>query len=356
MPGRRCFQCFVTARANGVPGLLEKNADAPQLAENEVAPAPCKGDINVGVTRRVGSRVLQAIGRLGKQRASGGFTDEVGQISAPKSVAKLVSVPLETIKQGASWAIKGIYEHQVVHIGMRCLDETLSGGGLLEFPRGKGALLKERLFHDLLTGARDFQSLPSSDVSAAQPDLRRLTLVQAVRLRVLVMSNFGGNCSSGSHASFIQSLEAQVCEKLGDRLCGNKLRVNKSDKSELAKLGREALLMIAVGGVMTASDWFCWWPPLSLGEQRIYINVKSLSASSKFPSGGVLEFSNYSKPDFNDASGKCIWMDWQLKLQRQISGLCTEAPRRHNGCLGALVSEDVLQAGRDRLRSSDRQN
>merc|ERR1719210_428436 len=87
------------------------------------------------------------------------------------------------------WRIKGVYDHQVLKAGLRRLDiEWTSGAtGLFDLPRGKDGsalLFRESLFRDLLAGKIQLQSVPVNDVSAAQNDIKRLSLLQLLHLRV----------------------------------------------------------------------------------------------------------------------------------------------------------------------------
>jgi len=236
-------------------------------------------------------------------------------------------VPLESPTGGSSWIVRNVYEHQVMHIGIRRLDELLPDDNLLEFPVGRGSLLKPSLFKAVLSKQRDLRSLPDSDIIAAQRDVYRLSLVQAVRLRVMLLGNSTIAPGSTCLAAFIDALDNSIFIKLGERLCGSDTGITKED---MPKLAREALLMIAVSSVFD-SCWWCWWPPLSSGEQRMFLNTQSLTLTSAFPAGGVLELKNYSKPDFNDASGKSKWLDWQIKRQASVTDLSTEPPRRASG-------------------------
>lgn len=301
-----------------------------------------------GGSERVGGRVLQAISRLGKQRKSGGFLGEEGRISASDAkVSALKCLPVQEIKAGMVWAIKGVYERQAVCVGLRCLDELWSGNGLLDFPSGRKVLMKEGLFRDLFTSKRSFQSIPKNDLAAAQPDLQRLSLVQALRLRLILLDSASQHTSAGM--GFAESLDRVLFERLGEKLAGSTLQANKVD---CVKLGCEAVMMVAASCTISRSHWWSWWPALSSGEQRVFFDAKTFSISTAFPGTCVLEFANYSKPDFNDASGGSQWMDWQIKTVFHESELSKEPPRRGKVGIAGLVSPDVLKNGRERLRSS----
>merc|ERR1712048_517346 len=97
---------------------------------------------------------------------------------------------------------------------------------------------------------------------------------------------------------------------LGEKLTASTLQATKAD---LAKIGREAVLMVAASRVISESNWWSWWPALSSGEQRVFFDAQTFSISTTFPAACVLEFANFSKPDFNDAAGGSQWMDWQIR-------------------------------------------
>jgi len=294
---------------------------------------------------RVGGRVLQAISRLGHQRKSGGFIGEEGRISASDAkVSSLKCLPLQEIKPGMLWAIKGVYERQAVCVGLRCLDELWCGNGLFDFPSGKKALMKEGLFRDVFALKRSFQSIPKNDLAAAQPDLQRLSLVQALRLRVILLDSASQHSSAG--LGFAESLDRVLFELLGGRLTGSTLQASKAD---LVKIGSEAVMMVAASRVISRSHWWSWWPALSSGEQRVFFDARTFSVSTTFPATCVLEFANFSKPDFNDAAGGSQWMDWQIKTMFKESELSKVPPRRGKVGIAGLVSPEVLKDGRERL-------
>jgi len=339
--GNRCQQC-ASSKAKTLDNATDKNCPDP-----EVEPlAPPKA-------RPQGEKVLKAIARMGKQRPSGGFNSEEGRYSASnvKAVPVMMAPPVETIKDGL-WAIKGIYEHQGLKIGIRRLDQLWAGDGLDSYPKGKGALLKEKLFKSLLSGELEIQSIQGNDISAAQPDIQRLSLVQLLRLRVILIDyvpSGASGLSSGAGEAFIRTLDSILFEKLGHRIAS--AGIVSSEQCSLSSLGREAMMMMGAAGAVTSPQWWAWWVPGS-DKQRVFFDAQNFTIADTFPADGVLEITIFSKPDTNDSTGMLRWMDWQVRKITKEADLNPEPPRK-NGNVGGLVSEEVLQAGRARLKSTD---
>jgi len=272
-----------------IDNATDKNSPDPEtdpLAPTSVPEAPRPP------ARPRGEKVLKAMARMGKQRPSGRFNSEEGRYSASHVKAKAAPVmmapPVESINDGL-WAIKGIYEHQGLKIGLRRLDELWAGVDLDKYPTGKGGLLKEKLFRNLFSGEMQIQAIPANDLSAAQPDIQRLSLVQLLRLRVILLDfvpSGGGGLSSGASEAFIRTLDTLLFEKLGQRI--GSAGLISSEPSCFAALGREAMMM----------------------------------------------------------------MDWQVRKIAKEGDLNPEPPRKNGGVAG-LVSEEALQSGRARLKSTD---
>lgn len=94
------------------------------------------------------------------------------------------------------------------------------GSGDLNFPRrpnGTALMLKQSLFERLLAGKTPLSSIPASDVSAAQGDLRHLSLEQLLTL-LSTQGDAPTGPSSGSHGSFWNATETLLLERLAKRL------------------------------------------------------------------------------------------------------------------------------------------
>lgn len=346
--GNRCQQC-TSSNANGAAGdAADKDCPAPDFTPTPAASAP-----GTPQSRPKGEKVLKAMARMGNQRPEGGFDSEEGRYSASnlKTVPVMMVPPVESIKDGL-WAIKGIYEHQGMKIGLRRLDQIWAGVGLDSYPAGRGALLKENLFRNLFSGEMQIQSIPGNDISAAQPDIQRLSLVQLLRLRVILIDfvpSGAGGLSSGASEAFIRTLDGILFEKLGQHL--ESVGTISSKPSNFASLGREAMMMMCAAGAVTSPRWWAWWVPGS-DKQRVFFDAQNYTIAETFPADGALEIAIFSKPDTNDSTGMLRWMDWQVRKISFAGDLNPDPPRKNGGVAG-LVSEEALQSGRARLKSTD---
>jgi len=349
--GGRCSQCLQKERpsdASLAQGSQLEGAAAAPLVVEEQAPL---------ANRVVGSKVAKAMSRFGQQLPSGGFASEEGRISLPPDEVGNILRSLSAQTFGKSWAIAGIYEHQALKVGLRRLDEAWEGIGLTAFPIGKGALLKETLLRSLLSGDLHIKSLPGADVVGAQPDLHRLSLVQLLRLRVILLdftpsgaggagvSTFNGQASA---ENFVRTLDGALFKSLGEKLISSGA---KSDANVL-ELGRDAVLMVAAASAVPSPAWWCWWLPVENGR-RMFFDAAHFHVQDAFPEGGVLEVDKKSKPDRNDPTGNLIQMDWQIKCVTIEAELCSDAPiRGKSGVVANVVSVKNLQEGRERLKST----
>jgi len=246
----------------------------------------------------------------------------------------------------------GIYEHQGMKIGLRRLDQIWAGADLDVYPTGKGALLKERLFRNLFSGEMEIQSIPANDISGAQPDIQRLSLVQLLRLRVILIDfvpSGGNGLNSGAAEAFIRTLDSTLFEKLGQRLAN--VGFASAEPGNFASLGRESMMMMGAAGAVTSPSWWVWWVPGS-DKQRVFFDAQQYTIAKAFPADGVLEVTIFSKPDTNDSTGMLRWMDWQVRHITKEDDLNPQPPRKNGGVAG-LVSEEALQSGRARLKSTD---
>lgn len=339
----RCLNCF-TRRPESVAVAKNLKAESCEDNSNQVGAHAVKDK------SRLGSKITQAIERLGKQRPSGGFLSEEGAIDASKIVVtKATSLPVETVKIDQLWSIKGIYHHQAQSIGLRHMDRGLCENGLLDFPtESKHKLLKQAMFGDLLQGNRTLKTYASAEIAAAQPDLPRLTFRQLLRLQVL-LSDGSVNSSCHSTHGFVQRLELLVYERFARQVgghCTGQLEFS-------ATMGREATTMIAASASLQAPTmWWVWWLQVDGSAQRWYLNATTFTIAQDFPTDGVLEISDFSKPDHCDASGTFMWMDWSVKYHKVDKNLSSSPPlsSKKSGISG-IVSPELLQGARGQLQS-----
>jgi len=267
---------------------------------------------------------------------------EAAQEAATQKVAMdeipvLVVPPMKTVREN-EWRICGVYEHQVLKAGLRQLEDQWPADGLQDFPRSKdggSALFRERLLGDLLVGKIRLQSVPTSDVSAAQRDVHRLSLRQLLRLRVLHLDFTPSGCGAdtvtavgGTHEAFLTTLDSLLFQHLGRTATAalEKCPGGKPPVADEHRLGREAVLLVAAAAAVSATPWWCWW---LTNERRTFFHGSRFLCNGSFPEGevGVLEVNDLSKPDRNDPTGRMRWLDWQVVLVDGEKKLA-EAPRR----------------------------
>jgi len=284
--------------------------------------------------------------RFGKQRGSGGFESEEGSFcsTALPAAEILWAPPCETMQQGRLWAIKGIYEHICQKIGFRRLDKILDGADLLVFPKGK-PLLKERFFRDLMEGKIKLQATQGNEIAAAQPDIKKLSLVQLLRVRVQTL-DYDPKSHGEAAKGFMHSLDHKLFEKLGQHIASSGLL--KDDKQP-QQIGYEAITMMAAAGAITSPVWWAWWPP-GTEKQRVFFDSQNFTIAETFPLGGVLEVAIFSKADQNSPGLK--WMDWQIKVVEKEANLVKDKPNKGAG-VGGCVSLDMIVGTRERLKSTD---
>eukprot|EP00927_Polykrikos_kofoidii_P066445 TRINITY_DN62043_c0_g1_i1.p1 TRINITY_DN62043_c0_g1~~TRINITY_DN62043_c0_g1_i1.p1 ORF type:complete len:679 (+),score=113.88 TRINITY_DN62043_c0_g1_i1:98-2134(+) len=271
----------------------------------------------------------------------------------PPAVEPSMKPPVEAITED-QWRVRGVYEHQVLKIGLRILDTIWPVDGLESFPRGKdgaAVLFRERLLANLISGDRRLQEIAKNDIAAAQRDIHSLSLRQLMRLRVRHIDFIPSGCGSNTVNSQGDVLEAFL--SLVDRLLFQKLGEHSARQVELGvdvhRLGREALFFVAAAAVVTASKWWCWWPS---PDKRVFFNAEDFVAAERFPVGsdGVLEIMDLSKRDSHEPTGKLRWFDWRVSLVTTEALLSTTPPQAPAYMAGdATVSskESALEVPQD---------
>ena len=90
-------------------------------------------------------------------------------------VSIILTSTLEIIGPG-TWRIRGIYEHQALKIGLRCLDEawSLDGKSLSEqLPSG---LFRAKLMGELLQGVVSLQSITGNIATSQRPSHKNVCI------------------------------------------------------------------------------------------------------------------------------------------------------------------------------------
>lgn len=250
--------------------------------------------------------------------------------------------PSEQLEQ-ARWRVRGLYEHMVLKIGLRLLDEEWSTEGLQEFPRkatGASALFREGFISKLLAGSIRLQSITGNDISAAQPDLKLLSLRQLLRIRVLHLDFTPSGCGAdsvtsvgGTHEAFLSSLDSLMFQSLGNKALKELASAMPEIdlQSEAHRLGREAVLLTAAGAAVPgesggATRWWCWWLNNS---RRVFFQVARFQASTSFPAseGGAFEVLDQSYRDKHEPTGRLRWLDWRVDLCSTEGSLSPTRPQ-----------------------------
>ncbi|CAE8655533.1 unnamed protein product [Polarella glacialis] len=223
----------------------------------------------------------------------------------------LEAPPVEAIGPGA-WRVRGLYEHQVLKLGLQLLDRRWADEAreaLLQFSRstiGAPALFRETLLRDLLTGKLRLQSVLANDLAAAQSDLKRLSLLQLLRLRTLHIDFTPSGCGSDNclnsvgavHGTFLGAVDSLLFRELGRKaVAGGGANCLVEDHY---RFGREAVFFAAAAAAVPSPTGWCWW--LCNGE-KLFFDAQAFSSSSSFPGDGVLEVQDLSRADRHDPTG-----------------------------------------------------
>lgn len=264
---------------------------------------------------------------------------EDAEDSRPQHVEILRKPPVES-RGEEEWRICGVYTHQVLKAGLRQLDDAWPVDELFEFSRGGNldagrGLKMESLLRNLLAGSIRLQSVPAVDVSAAQYDLRRLSLRQLLRIRVhhLEFTPSGSGADSVStvgahHQGFMSTLDGTLFKLLGKYAVGDLAAAT----DDFHRLGREAVLLAAAqaGLSETPARRWCWCLDDS---RRAYFDVAAYACTEHFPEEGVFEVVDLSKRDAHEPTGRLQWFDWRVQVIRDAS-LLTAKP------LSQVVAEE----------------
>mmetsp|Transcript_28594 Transcript_28594/g.64459 ORF Transcript_28594/g.64459 Transcript_28594/m.64459 type:complete len:440 (-) Transcript_28594:150-1469(-) len=144
------------------------------------------------------------------------------------------------------WVLDQVSESRVLATGLRWLhEEVVTNGPQLELldlptrPDGKLKVIQASFLRRLLQGALELKGCLESDVSAAQWDLRQLSLEQLLCLRVQNLDFHTASESHSAHNNFLDALEAHLCERLAQRVLEH-----VATPSALRLLGRKFLLVL----------------------------------------------------------------------------------------------------------------
>jgi hypothetical protein len=254
-------------------------------------------------------------------------------------VADAPMMPPVTKISDKKWRISGMYEHQVLKCGLRQLDALWPEEGLLDVSDGKNGagsrVLRKKLLTDLIAGQMHLKAVNPNDLSAAQGDLKFLTLGQLLRLRVnhidFTPSGSGANTCNRQgeiHATFLGQLDQMLFEQLGRKAAAGLLG-DDLEASTAHRLGRESVILVAAAAAVPSPPWWVWW---IADDCRAYFNAEHLVSSKEFPAGksakwGVLEIkSDCSRGDPNEPTGRLRWLDWNIAVAKTEAELAKAPP------------------------------
>jgi hypothetical protein len=247
--------------------------------------------------------------RARKQSNEESMDDEAQDVGFAAETS-LKELPIENLHAG-KWHIQGMYMDQVWKVGLRRLDELFESKGLLTFPKrqnGTALIRDQNLFAHILSKKRDLKSVPTSDVSSLQGDIKNLSLVQLLKLRVLTLGFDARNAVHDAHAALLEKVNVLLLEKLAEKALENS-GLAVGDAATTFRFGGDLVFISAAASALATHQWWvCWY-----GENRAFFNVKSFKSSMTFPSSGVLEITDKSAPDPN-SGGMQYCFDWMISL------------------------------------------
>lgn len=231
----------------------------------------------------------------------------------------LMSLPLQCFAPG-KWNINGMYEEQVLKVGLRLLDEAWDTTKLLEFPRrkdGSNLLFRQRLVEDLINGNRNLKEAMIGDISAMQGDLVHLTLRQLLRIRVSHLNFKPSGPMVDTQIGFIEKLDTLLFLHLG-RSAINGENFETLEPRKYMSFGSELVRVVAAAAVLPQPEWWVRW----VGSQRVFFHPNQFTCDVTFP-GSVFEIVDASHVDHNSRGQR--WLDWKVKIVHEESELA-QAP------------------------------
>jgi len=231
--------------------------------ESELSQAPLVPSANQDAAASYGGDAML----LQRMQAAKAYDEAWVKSPIEKEVEKpLMSIPLHS--ELGKWKINGLYEEQVLKVGLRLLDETWDITKLFEFARrkdGSNLLFRERLVEDLLKGSRNLKEVPVGDISAMQGDLVNLTLRQLLRLRVKHLMFRPCGPMAETQIAFIEKLDTLLFLQLG-RSAIIEENFSTLEPRKYMSFGKELVLVVGAAGVLPQPEWWVRW----IGTQRVF--------------------------------------------------------------------------------------
>eukprot|EP00746_Dinoflagellata_sp_MGD_P003016 gnl/MRDRNA2_/MRDRNA2_105879_c0_seq1.p1 gnl/MRDRNA2_/MRDRNA2_105879_c0~~gnl/MRDRNA2_/MRDRNA2_105879_c0_seq1.p1 ORF type:complete len:439 (-),score=94.18 gnl/MRDRNA2_/MRDRNA2_105879_c0_seq1:124-1380(-) len=205
-----------------------------------------------------------------------------------------------------SW-LGPIGEDKVLKNGLRALREAIrSGESLGQFPqrKGGGALMSRQGFFQFLLEGGGLCDKHTMDVTAAQNEIKFLTLEQLLEIRSRHL-DFAGARADAAKASFLATVDRWALELLAERILGPGMETKDCQRAMLA---RRVMMIYGAQKEIADAAGTAWW--LLSHEPRRYIDLKNCKMSLESP-GTAYCFRSHSAPDHHSTSRI---FRWQLLL------------------------------------------
>jgi hypothetical protein len=207
----------------------------------------------------------------------------------------------------------------VLKAGLLAIQEALGRDGLLDFPRRKNGtpmLTRQGFFERLLKGQASLQDCASADCSAAEADVKRLSLVQLLDIRCKHIDYSPEGRSQVGKASFLGLLDRCASAALAERLLKEQVLAD----AHKAIVTRQAMLIYGASrelAKLSEEGGGEWWL-LAVGGTRRYLHLPSCEVSGAPPSGPVFCYRSFSASDPRDPKRKRVFR-WQALLVQDAS-------------------------------------
>jgi len=176
------------------------------------------------------------------------------------------------------WRLEHVTEQRVLKAGFLRLQELLTSksfGSESGESAVRARMLRASFFERIMDGSLELKACPPNDVSAAQGDLRNLSLDQLLAIRIATMDFPTTNAGTFNvHSNFIKALSSQLFDKLGRGSLRGHNTIKGGNPRRLESLGMKIVLCLgaedlAVEGAdckISQSMPALWLTPLDDGD------------------------------------------------------------------------------------------
>jgi len=232
-------------------------------------------------------------------------------------------------------------EQYAYNIGIRLLHSVVGENNLLTFPRypnNRPRLLREGYFRRMLEGELTLMNSPASDISAAQSDLRHLSLVQTLKIRVRHIDlDCEGRSVSSSQEAFLRSLDRRLTEALIEH-------AGYPTISE--KAARHIVLVFGATQNITDTESYLWWL-INIPPCRLFINTETAEVCRERPESQ--DITTYRSHSYTDKMVRCRMMMWDIfQLQDGGESWTESNDTNEDRKIAGKIGEEALEAVRKR--------